>query len=427
MPGNAEWGEMTPTNGRNACPAFATRLSRTRRRIGALLASAPLAAQERGPLSLASASHFFVGGRIDRFGRRQSHSRTDVRRVHDPGAAPPPLSIVMVHGGSQTSTNAPARRTAAKAGRSISCAAAPRRLRGRPGGARALRALVAGARSGAALAAPFVEQRRFVAPERFKQWPQAHLHTQWPGTGKPGDPAFDQFTASQFPSIVSFPKQQELNRDALVALLDKIGLAILLSHSQSGASTGRSRMRPSLVKALVAVEPSGPPVHDIENTGAPDWFKDAERTKVGAGRRSAHHDPPLGAGGARIRPPRHGGQTRARALLAAEGTGPPVAASQEYPGRDHRREASYHAAYDHCTAAYLTQAGVRNALIRLADVGVRGNGHMMIGEEQCRHRRRDRPMARPPTATRAPSQKMSGRARRPVRRPMPADAPGRKG
>jgi pimeloyl-ACP methyl ester carboxylesterase len=79
----------------------------------------------------------------------------------------------------------------------------------------------------------FVE-RRFVAPEHFKQWPQAHLHTQWPGAGKPGDSAFDQFYASQFPSLVSFPKQQELNRDALVALLDKIGPAILLTHSQSG-------------------------------------------------------------------------------------------------------------------------------------------------------------------------------------------------
>jgi pimeloyl-ACP methyl ester carboxylesterase len=44
-------------------------------------------------------------------------------------------------------------------------------------------------------------------------------------------------------------------------------------------------------------------------------------------------------------------------------------------------EASYHAAYDHCTAAYLAQAGVPNTLIRLADLGVRGNGHMMMLEK----------------------------------------------
>src|SRR5207253_1061736 len=44
-------------------------------------------------------------------------------------------------------------------------------------------------------------------------------------------------------------------------------------------------------------------------------------------------------------------------------------------------EASYHAAYDHCTAAYLTQAGVKNTFVRLADRGIKGNGHMMMLEK----------------------------------------------
>ena len=44
-------------------------------------------------------------------------------------------------------------------------------------------------------------------------------------------------------------------------------------------------------------------------------------------------------------------------------------------------EASYHASYDHCTSAYLTQAGVKNTMIRLPDVGVRGNAHMMMLEK----------------------------------------------
>ena len=44
-------------------------------------------------------------------------------------------------------------------------------------------------------------------------------------------------------------------------------------------------------------------------------------------------------------------------------------------------EASYHAPYDHCTVAYLTQAGVKPAFIRLPDVGVHGNGHMMMLEK----------------------------------------------
>jgi len=44
-------------------------------------------------------------------------------------------------------------------------------------------------------------------------------------------------------------------------------------------------------------------------------------------------------------------------------------------------EASYHAPYDHCTVAYLAQAGVKTTFIRLTDVGVRGNGHMMMLEK----------------------------------------------
>ena len=44
-------------------------------------------------------------------------------------------------------------------------------------------------------------------------------------------------------------------------------------------------------------------------------------------------------------------------------------------------EASYHAAYDHGTSKYLAQAGVAHTFLRLPDIGVRGNGHMMMLEE----------------------------------------------
>ena len=43
-------------------------------------------------------------------------------------------------------------------------------------------------------------------------------------------------------------------------------------------------------------------------------------------------------------------------------------------------EASYHAAYDHATSKYLTQAGVENDFVRLEDVGLPGNGHMIMCE-----------------------------------------------
>ena len=44
-------------------------------------------------------------------------------------------------------------------------------------------------------------------------------------------------------------------------------------------------------------------------------------------------------------------------------------------------EASFRATLDHCTSKFLTQAGVNNKHIRLENEGVKGNGHMMMLEQ----------------------------------------------
>ena len=348
-----------------------------------ILSAAPAGAQESEPLTLAQASYFFVGGRIDTaaegspmLGHMYVESMIPARRSE-------PYPIVMVHGGGQTGTNftgTPDTREGWAqyfARRGYAVYVVDQVARGRSAYWSQLYGPVTASRFG------FLDQR-FVAPERYQQWPQAHLHTQWPGSGRPGDPAFDQFYASQFPSLASFPRQQELNRDALVALLDRIGPAILLTHSQSGAFNWPvADARPNLIKALVAVEPSGPPVHDIENTGAPDWFKDAERTKIsGLADVPLAYDPPL-TGDAKlefVRQDQPDGPDLVRCWRQKD-------PARRLPSLAHMPvviisgEASYHAAYDHCTAAYLKQAGVANAHIRLADLGVHGNGHMMMIEK----------------------------------------------
>ena len=141
-------------------------------------------------------------------------------------------------------------------------------------------------------------EQRFVAPKRFNLWPQARRHTQWPGGGKPGDAVFDAFYATQFPSLESYPKQQEINRDALIALLEQIGPAVLLVHSQSGAFAWPvADARPKLVKAIVAIEPNGPPVYETDFKGAPDWFVDVGMRKTsGLGMVPLAYDPPLKPG-----------------------------------------------------------------------------------------------------------------------------------
>jgi hypothetical protein len=123
---------------------------------------------------------------------------------------------------------------------------------------------------------------RFTAPERAMLWPQAKLHTQWPGTGLAGDPIFDQFYASQVPFVLKPEVTQAANRDAGVKLLDKIGPAIVLTHSQSGPyGWALLDARPTLVKALMQVEPTFPPVHDVEFIGTPDYFRDGSVVRRG--------------------------------------------------------------------------------------------------------------------------------------------------
>jgi pimeloyl-ACP methyl ester carboxylesterase len=352
--------------------------------VCACLLAAPLArAQERGPLVLAKSSYFFVGGKIDPAVEGSPMVGHMYVEYMIPQALLHPYPVVMVHGGNQTGTNF----TGTPDGREGWAQHFVRRgyavyvvdqvARGRSAYWSQVYGPLPPSRLG------FVEQR-FVAPEQTPMWPQAHLHNQFAGDGRPGDPDFDQFYASEFPSIASFPQQQQLNRDALVALIDKIGPAILLTHSQSGAfGWPVADARPNLVKAILAVEPNGPPVHDIENPGPPDWFKDAERTKVsGLGDIPITYDPPLGPDQklefVRAQAPARPDLVRcwrqqvpARKLVNLARIPVLIVTSQ----------ASYHAPYDGCTAAYLAQAGVPNRHLHLADLGILGNGHMMMIEK----------------------------------------------
>src|SRR5262249_12955585 len=119
------------------------------------------------------------------------------------------------------------------------------------------------------------------------------------------------------------------------------------------------------------------------NTGAPNWFKDAERTKVsGLADVPLAYEPPLTADAKLefVRQDRPDRPDLVRCWLQKEPARRLPSLAQT-PVVIISAEASYHAAYDHCTAAYLAQAGVRNTHIRLADMGVHGNGHMMMIEK----------------------------------------------
>ncbi|MET0633300.1 MAG: alpha/beta hydrolase [Xanthobacteraceae bacterium] len=224
------------------------------------------------------------------------------------------------------------------------------------------------------------EAFQFTANAVKGTWPQAKLHTQWPGEGpnkgQKGDPIFDAFYATQVETLTSNEETQRRNQNAGAALLDKIGPAIVLTHSQSGSFGWLiADARPALVKGIIAIEPSGPPF---------------EATIIGTGKARAWgptdipitYDPPV----------KDPGEIAVVRDAEPDGAGLFVCWMQKAPARQlinlkqipvmiMAAEASYHQVYDHCTAKYLNQAGVKTEYIRLQDKGIRGNGHMVMIEK----------------------------------------------
>src|SRR5437870_3749422 len=178
-------------------------------------------------LTIAAQGYFFVGGKYSTVNDRQVMTGQLYVEYQIPARQTHPYPIVMVHGLGQTGSNF----TGTQDGREGWAQFFLRQgyavyVVDQPGRGRA--AYEADVYGPAAQLNPDNTQRRFIAPERYNLWPQARLHTQWPGQGAPEDLVFDQFFASQMPSIQDFTLQQVLNRDAILALLDKIGPAILL-------------------------------------------------------------------------------------------------------------------------------------------------------------------------------------------------------
>jgi pimeloyl-ACP methyl ester carboxylesterase len=355
-----------------------------RKLAAALLIATGLAAGDNTPLVIARQGYLFAGGKYSPSGNGQAMSGQLYAEFQIPSKQTHPWPIVMIHGGSQSGSNftgTPDGREGwaqffLREGYAVYVVDQPGRGR----------AAYQAERYGPATEVNLGNtERRFVAPERYSLWPQAHLHTQWPGRGEPGDPVFDQFYASQLPSIRDFTLQQFLNRDAILALLEKIGPAILLTHSQSGAfGWPVADARPDLVKAILAVEPNGPPFFDVENVASPVWFRDsATQTRPwGITAAPLSYSPPA-ANASELAIVRQEQADRPDLSPCWMQKSPPrqLPNLQKLPILIVTGEASYHAPYDHCTVKYLEQAGVHPTWIKLADAGIHGNGHMMMLEK----------------------------------------------
>lgn len=211
-------------------------------------------------------------------------------------------------------------------------------------------------------------ERLFTRPADFDDnYPQAKLHTQWPGTGQMDDPAFLSFLAGTGPTLADHVTAQTDAQRAGAQLLDRIGPAIVLTHSAGGPPGWLiADARPDLVRAIVAVEPLGPPFEAISGqlpfgiTHAPLTYEPA----LAQGDQLASQDMPSPGEG--LVPYKI--QAEPARQLPNLARMPIVIVTAE---------ASWMAADNHAIVHFLRQAGCSVDHVRLEDRGVHGNGHAM--------------------------------------------------
>jgi len=360
----------------------------------------PAAAQIRNEpaLALSAFGNFYIGGSYDKAHAAHHHVGQMYVQYLIPADLKHRFPIVFIHGGDQTGA---------------SFLSTPD---GRPGWAQYFARLgygiyvvdqvargrsafvpdVYGVTSGQPL--DYVMQK-FTSQERYKLWPQAALHSQWPGKGEPGDPTFDQYASSEAQGLENRVLQTQMNVDALSALLDKIGASIVLVHSQSGAyAWPLAQARAALVKAIVAAEPAGPPVHDVVVHSAQrfdvgwdkaikqtedDYYRDNPGVKpYGLTSIPLTYEPPVTPQSplSFVQQEKPERRDLARCWQQKEPARKLIAVG-ERPIMVLEAEASFYAGYNHCNVEYLRQAGVGVSFIKLADLGIHGNGHMMMLEK----------------------------------------------
>ncbi|OLN97890.1 putative secreted lipase-like protein 3 [Colletotrichum chlorophyti] len=223
-------------------------------------------------------------------------------------------------------------------------------------------------------------QQRFTAVQDYNLWPQASKHTQWPGTGVMGDPVFDAFYSSNVQFINNATYQQTTVRDAGAALLDKIGRpAVVLGHSQGGLMPiVIADARPELTKALILLEPTGPPFQEAV-------FSNKSSRPYGLTDIPVVYSPEVADPAVDLVQQTFAAKSEdhVACVLQAEDPAPRQLVNLvSKPILLVTAEASYHMPYDYCTVQFLQQAGCsKTEHLELGEVGIHGNGHMFFMEK----------------------------------------------
>jgi pimeloyl-ACP methyl ester carboxylesterase len=141
--------------------------------------------------------------------------------------------------------------------------------------------------------------------------------------------------------------------------------------------------RPQLVKALLMVEAGTSSFYEVKLVGPPHWFEDGPLSKpFGVTYAPITYDPPVHGieDFGLVRQEKPDAPDLARCWQQKE-PAHKLINIKTIPTLQMSAEASFGAPTAHCNAAFLKQAGVPVDFIRLADIGIRGNGHFLMLEK----------------------------------------------
>ncbi len=186
----------------------------------------------------------------------------------------------------------------------------------------------------------------------------AAAHTQFPFDPEAAPTLLDEFIAPFGPLPADLVASQQMDADRLASLLDRIGPAIIVTHSASGSDGWLvADRRPRSVVAIVTVEPMGPPFATTPNIGTLGWGLTAAPVT---------YDPPRA----------HPAEVR-----AADPSSLKIPARAGIPVAVVSGETSGQATYAPAMGEFLQRAGAAAESLHLPDHGVRGNGHGLIYEK----------------------------------------------
>jgi pimeloyl-ACP methyl ester carboxylesterase len=226
-------------------------------------------------------------------------------------------------------------------------------------------------------------EETFTATQDFDLWPQAHLHTQWPGSGLQGDATFDSFMRGTNGSITG--PEEQLNVDSGQALIDRIGPAIVLGRSQSGVYPFHyADSNPHMIKAMIDIEGAAPAFDCPGSFGCQSYSGNPSTLTPlwGVTNTPITYSPPITDPSQLVR------------VAEAEPAGPNEGHCWKQGGTIHKlpnligiptmvmvSQSSFAEQTEVCMHRFLEQAGVANDFVRLQDYGIYGNGHLMNVEK----------------------------------------------